>query len=234
MAKMVSCDSSSIITLSTNCLLWLLDKFDAEFLIPVYVRKEIIDNPRHTRKYAFEALRNGLMVGNGLRVEKTDAKLRNKITELSNTLYMHKGKPIEIIQAGEADALALAVEKDIKTLLVDEKNTRLLLEDKELLRQVVQKRTHRNIEVNGGVAKELDHMLEGINAIRSSELVAVAIKRGILDWPYPKKELLNSTLTAIKFGGCAITSEEITEITNIIAPTRCESVGRPTGKKPRK
>lgn len=222
--KAVSCDSSSIITLSSNCLLWLLDKFEADFLIPVYVRKEILDNPLHTKKYALEAMRNGLMVGGPLKVEKTDPKLRDKIVRLSNTLLMHKGKAIDIIQKGEADALALAVEKKIDTLLVDEKNTRLMLEDKELLRKVAQKRTGKSIEVNGGVAREIDKLLKGIRAIRSSELVAVAVKRGLVDWPYPKKDVLRSLLTAVKFSGCAISSQEITETINIIAPTKCEEV----------
>lgn len=218
--KQVVCDSSSIITLSTNCLLWLLDKFEVDFLIPIYVRKEIMDNPINTKKYAFEAMRNGLAIGKTLRVEKTDVELRDKIIHLSNSLFMHKGRSIEIIQAGEADALALAIEKGVKTLLVDEKNTRLLIEDKELLRKVVERRTGRTIEINRQAASEIEKMFKELKVIRTSEIVAVAIKRGLLDWPYPKKELLRGALTAMKLSGCAISSEEIVEIVNIMAPTK--------------
>ncbi|TRO61965.1 hypothetical protein E2P64_00315 [Candidatus Bathyarchaeota archaeon] len=218
--KTVVCDSSSIITLSSNCLLWLLGKFEVEFLIPVYVRKEIMDNPINSKRYAFEAMRNGLQIGKTLRVEKTDVELRDKIISLANTFYMHKGRPIEIIQAGEADALALAIEKGVKTLLVDEKNTRLLIEDKELLRKVVEKRTGRGIEINRDSANEIEKMFKDINVIRTSELVAVAVKRGVLDWPYPKKELLRGVLTAMKLSGCSISSEEIAETVNMMAPTK--------------
>jgi len=218
--KKVVCDSSSIITLSTNCLLWLLDKFEAEFLVPFYVRKEIMDNPLNTKNYAFEAMRNGLLVGKTLHVEKTSPELRDRIIKLSNTLLMHKGKPIEIVQYGEADALALCMEKAVETLLVDEKNTRLLIEDRETLRKVIERRTGKEIEINGGVEAELKKLLEGIKVIRSSELVAVAVKRGLLDWPYPKKELLRSVLTALKLSGCSISSGEIVEIINETAPTK--------------
>jgi predicted nucleic acid-binding protein len=214
----IVCDSSSIITLSTNCLLWLLDKFETDFLIPLYVKKEIMDNPINTKKYAFEAMRNGMVIGKALKVEEAGTELRDKIIRVSNSLYMHKGRPIEIIQYGEADALALAIERDVKTLLVDEKNTRLLIENNELLRKVVERRTGRGIDMNEDSAKEVEKMFKGLRVIRSSELVAVAVKRGIFDWPYPKRDLLRSMLTAVKLSGCAISSEEISEIVDSVTP----------------
>ena len=217
--KAVSCDSSSIITLSTNCLLWLLEKFEADFLVAPYVMKEIVENPLNTKRYGFEAMRNGLAIGKSLKVEKSDPELRDKIIRLSNMIYMHKGRAIEIIQNGEADAVSLAINKGINTLLVDEKNTRLLIEDKEVLRRVVEKRTHKHMEINEDAASELEKILDGLKIIRSSEVVAVAIKRGMLDWPYSKKDLTKNALTSLKYSGCAISSAEILEITNTIAPT---------------
>ena len=215
--KRIVCDSSSIITLSTNCLLWLLKKFETEFLIPQYVKKEIMDNPINSKKYAFEAMRNGMLIGETLKVEETDKELRDKIINVSNSLYMHKGRSIEIIQYGEADALALAIEQGVKTLLVDEKNTRLLIEDKELLRKVVERRTGREIEINKDSANEIEKMFRELRVIRTSELVAVAVNRGMFDWPYPQKDLLRSALMAMKLSGCAISSEEIAEIVNTVS-----------------
>jgi predicted nucleic acid-binding protein len=218
--KQVCCDSSSIITLSTNCLLWLLDKFDCEFMIPNFVKKEVVDNPLNSTKYSFEAMRNGLCIGSSLKVEQTNPELRDQIIKLSNSLFTCRGRPIEIIQYGEADALALAIEKKVNMLLVDEKNTRLLIEDKRILKKVMERRTGKDLEINSEASKKLDELLKGIKVIRSSELVAVAINRGLLDWPYPKKELVRSSLTSLKYSGCAISSSEIIEITNIVAPTK--------------
>lgn len=217
--KALSCDSSSIITLSTNCILWLLDKFEADFFIAPYVMKEVVDNPLNTKRYGFEAMRNGLAVGKSLKVKKSDPETRDRIIQLSNTLYMHKGKPIEIIQQGEADAVSMALKEGITTLLVDEKNTRLLIEDKELLRRVVEKRTNKSIEINSGSAGELEKITRGLKVIRSSELVAVAIRRGMFDWPYSRRDLAKNILTSLKYSGCAISSAEILELTNIVAPT---------------
>ncbi|MBR9680861.1 MAG: hypothetical protein GOU98_03500 [Candidatus Altiarchaeota archaeon] len=216
--KAVVCDSSSIITLSSNCLLWVFDKFDAEFLIPNYVKKEIVDNPLKTKRFAFEAMRNSMAINKSLKVVETNKELLNKIIELSNKLLSHKGRTIEIIQYGEADALALAIEKGLKTLLVDEKNTRLMIEDKERLRKVIEKRTGKSIEIDTDVSRDLEKMLKGMKVIRSSELLAIAIKRNIIDWPFPKREILKSVLTSAKYSGCAVSSEEIHQIIDAIEP----------------
>ncbi len=164
-------------------------------------------------------MRNGLLIGSTLKVEKTDPKLRDKIIKLSNSLLLHKGKPIEIIQYGEADALALAISEKIEGVLVDEKNTRLLIENIDILKKVVQKRTRKEITINDSVARELKNMLGNLKVLRSTELVAVAIKRGLLDWPYPKKDLARSILRALKYNGCSISSGEILELANIIDST---------------
>ena len=221
--KRIVCDSSSLIALSSTCLTWILDKFEVDFLIPHYVRKEIIDNPMNSKRYSFDAMRNGLLIGSTLKVEKTDPKLRDKIIKLSNSLLVHKGKPIEIIQYGEADALALAISEKIDAVLVDEKNTRLLIENIEILKRVVQKRTRKTITINDAVAREMSSMLGHLKVLRSTELVAVAIKRGLLDWPYPKKDLARSILRALKYSGCSISSGEILELANIIATTKVQS-----------
>ena len=214
--KQISCDSSSIIALSSNCLMWVLDRFETDFIIPFYVKKEIIDTPLKGKKYSFEAMKHGLLIGNTLKIKETDSILRDKIIKLSNTLLMHKNKPIEIIQYGEADAIALAIKEGITTLLVDEKNTRLLIEDMEGLKKVIERRTGRDFEINKTSAQELHKLLDGLKIIRSTELVAVAIKRGFFDWPYPRANIIKNALTALKFSGCAISSREINETVDIL------------------
>jgi len=212
--KALSCDSSSIIALSENCLLWLLDKFDAEFWIPPYVKKEIMDNPITTKKYGFEAMRNGLIIGNVIKVVETNERLRDKIINVGNRLLRAEGRFLRIIHCGEADALALAIEKGLKGILVDEKNTRLMIENPEALRRIVEKRIGKRVEINWEAVREIQRMTKGLRIIRSAEIVTIAVKRGILNWPYSKKELLKNALYALKFSGCAITEKEIIELVN--------------------
>ena len=218
--KKVVCDSSSIIALSMNCLLWLLGKFKAEFYIPLYVRKEIFDVPVSSPKYGFEAMRNGLAIGNILKVRGTNVKLRKKVMDLGNSLLKVEGRPIQIIHAGEADAIALALSEGIDTFLVDEKNTRFMIENREILRESIQRRMHKKVEIDREVEKEIVKLMGHLKVIRSTEILAVAVKRGILDWPYTKKDLLRNALYALKFSGCAITEAEIVELVNLVVPTK--------------
>ena len=220
----VVCDSSSIIALSMNCLLWILNKFEAEFIIPPYVRKEIFDAPINNPRYAFEAMRNALLLGTKIKVVETDLKLRDRIIELANSLYHSEGRNITIIHYGEADVLALARKEDIETILVDEKNTRLLIEDREMLKRSLENRMKRKIEINEEAEKAIGKILDGLRVIRSSELVAVAVKRGYFDWPYNRRDLLRSALYALKFSGCAISDAEIIELINLVAPVKFREV----------
>ena len=80
----------------------------------------------------------------------------------------------------------------------------------------------RKIEINQKVRETLANELKGLKIIRSSELVAEAVKMGVIDWPYSKRQLLRSALYALKFKGCAITEGEIVELVNMVAPVKGE------------
>jgi len=99
-------------------------------------------------------------------------------------------------------------------ILVDEKNTRLMIENPEALRRIVEKRIGKRVEINWEAVREIQRMTKGLRIIRSAEIVTIAVKRGILNWPYSKKELLKNALYALKFSGCAITEKEIIELVN--------------------
>ena len=124
--KAIVADASSLIALSDNCLIWMLEKFDTPILVPQYVKKEVFDTPIFNKKYGLEAMRTGLLFGKRIKIVDTDPEMRDKIVDLSNRLYTIKGRPIEIIQKGEADAIAL-LKKHEGALLVDEKNTNIKL-----------------------------------------------------------------------------------------------------------
>ena len=219
----IVCDASSIITLSSNCLLWTLAHFkNIEFVVPPFVKREAVDVPLSSKRHGFDAMRNGNCIGNSLKVLESDAALRNRLLNLSNSVLVSKNRNFKIVHRGEIDMIAVAKKHGIQTLLVDEKNTRLLIEDVPRLKKIMERRTGRNIEINQEKMMELKKELNGLKVIRSSEIVAAAVKRNIIDWPYSKRQLLRSALYALKFKGCAITEGEVVELVNVVAPVKGE------------
>ena len=53
----IICDASSLISLSENCLLGILPKLGAEFVIPMGVKKELVDKPLKVDEFQLKALR---------------------------------------------------------------------------------------------------------------------------------------------------------------------------------
>ncbi len=211
----IVCDSSSIIALVSNCLLDLLPKFNANFVIPEYVRYEIFDYPYTTKRFGFEAMRTALAFGNFIKVMKADEKLTEKILRLANSIFLVRNKPIKILHRGEADAISLLKKIKAGALLVDERITRLLIENPQKIAELLEVRTKVKVKLNYSALDALEKILRGIRVIRSSELFAVAVKRGYINWDYPKREILEKGLYALKFSGCAISEEEISQIVKL-------------------
>lgn len=219
----IVCDASSIITLSSNCLLGILEKFkNIEFVIPPAVRKEAVDTPINSKRHGFDAMRNGKGIGKIIKVLDTDSELRDKLLRLSNSVFVSKNRNFKIVHRGEIDMIAVAKKHGIQTILIDEKNTKLLIENRPLLKKMIERRTGRKIEINQEIEEELAKEFEGLFIIRSSELVAEAVKQNMIEWPYPKRRILQSALYALKFKGCAITEGEIVELINLVAPVKGE------------
>ena len=213
--KQIIADASSLIALSENCLLWVLNKIDSPVLIPPYVKKEVFDKPIFDKKYGLEAMRTGLLLGKKIKVIETDPSIRDRVVSLSNQLYKIRNRPLEIIHRGEADAIAL-LKKNEGVFLVDEKNTRLIIEDREILRRIMETRMRKTVTLDPDIDKELDSLLKGIKVIRSADLIVAAVKNNLIDWPYDRKELLKNLLFALKFSGCAITETEIYEYFSLL------------------
>lgn len=224
----IICDSSSIITLAENCLLFLLENFSrngTRFYIPVGVRKEIIDVPLSTRRFKFEAIKAMETVDRGwlnvIDLPEKHEEVRqkaNKIMECANSLFVVKNRPMRVLQYGEAEALALAKILGIDTILIDEKTTRLLIEDPQVMRHNIEGKVEEKVEVHDDSLKRLLQEIEGLRVIRSVEMVMVAFERGYLDRFFCEKHKLNvdvrketvlGILYALKDSGCAITEKEI-------------------------
>ncbi len=215
-------DSSSLISLSINGLLEELKKlkkiFNGEFIITQEVKKEVIDTPIKRKEYELEALKiknlideSCLNMPNKIGIQdKEITGLTIKFMELANTMFTGDKNEISLIQLGEASCLALGKilnEKKIKNVLVvDERTTRMLVEKPENLKELLEKKLHVQVKLRESNFK----LFREFKIIRSAELMYLAYKKNLIEWK--GKEILDALLYALKFKGCAISSDEIEEI----------------------
>ena len=212
MKKNIVCDTSSLISLADNCLLKHLAKINANFLVPQGVRSELVENPLHTHRFKLRALEMNHYFENGLIREVKNDKIfpeAQRLAGLANTLFYYKDQPVRIIQEGEAESLALLRLTNEKTLLIDERTTRHLIEDVDKLQKFIQGRTGLQLEVNTKARKQLQNDLLGINVMRSSEIIAFLYEQHLTEHHAPEKAFLEAGLYAVKFSGCSITDDEI-------------------------
>ncbi|MFH1682930.1 MAG: hypothetical protein ABIA37_03975, partial [Candidatus Woesearchaeota archaeon] len=102
-------------------------------------------------------------------------------------------------------------------LVMDERTMRLLIENHQELRSLLEYRFKQRVIADEQIAKEFDQKVGEIKIIRSIELASVAYKLGILDEYIPnlkegKRILLDAVLWDTKFNGCAVTGKEIEEM----------------------
>ena len=221
--KAIIFDSGTLISLSMNGLLgelrYLKKIFKGQFLITEDVKREVVDKPLTIKRFELEALKikqllddgilkmpDSLDIKKGKLLEKT-----NEIKDLANGTFFGKGKEIHIIDSGEASCLALSkllTERKIQNVIaVDERTTRLLGEKPDNIRNLLEKKLHTNIISN----KENYKYFKGFKFIRSTELMYVAYKKGLLEIK-DGEIVLDALLYALMFKGCSISSDEIREI----------------------
>lgn len=214
----VSCDSSTLITLADNCLLWLIREFSdrgTDFYITPRVKEESIDHPLQINRFEFEAYRLEKLIEDGyIKVVPQDQGMKDAakmILDLANRSYISRHGPLRLIHDGEAEVLALS-ETTNKMVAVDEKTTRLIIEDPKRLRDILEKKTEEKISVDGQILRKLQDKIGDIKIIRSAEIAAIGYERGLLERYGKGRKILNAILWALRKGGCAITREEIEQL----------------------
>ncbi len=212
MRNRIICDSSSLISLSMNCMLPLIVELSevADFIITKTVRDEIIDKPKRMGQHMMAPLYFTALVKCGvLKVEEADEKKVAGILDLSNSMYYARHHALTIIQRGEAEALALASEGG--TLLIDERTLRFMIETPKDLMSLLQFRMHRDVTMNEEKRKLFQKYCENISIIRSSEIVAVAYEKGILGKYFEgeRREVLEACLYSLKSRGCSLSMDDI-------------------------
>ncbi|MBI5871568.1 hypothetical protein HZB88_00620 [archaeon] len=214
-------DSSTIISLAMNNLLWLLSKlkkrYKGGFFIPQEIKREVVDTPLNSKRFAFEALQVQAELNSGILkgYEKTDyLLLAKRIDELVNNMFFAYGSPMKPLHKGEICALALAKTLDADALAVDERSTRAIIENPLLLKNLFEQKLHTKIEINMDNMKEFLEIVSNIRIIRSSELCLIARELGMFDnlsHNMPKSKIIDAVLWAVKLDGCSISIKEIEE-----------------------
>ncbi len=211
--KKLICDSSSLISLSETCLLWALrDMKNMKFVLPPAVKGEIVDYPLHVKRFELKAIYMEDFLHSKQVELFTHPRLEQEsrfITDLANSLFTFRNKHIKIIQAGEAGSMAAMKLMHERNLLVDERTTRLLIEDIDILKKYIESRTGLKLEINSKEREALEEELSKFRVIRSVEVFAYLYDKGEFSDLDPK--ILEAGLWALKFAGCSVTQEEITD-----------------------
>ncbi len=218
MKKALIFDSSTLINLSMNGLLVILSDikkdFGGEFFMTSAVRYETIDHPLKIKKFELGALKiNNLLNKKIIEIPREFEKEINKKTQniknLINSSFFARGRHLHLVDDGEVSCLALSKilqEKNNETLVVvDERTTRMLCENEENLRKLLEKKLHTRVESKGELS-----FFKNFRIIRSAELVYWAYKKNLIK--IGNGQLLDALLYATKYKGCAISREEIEEL----------------------
>jgi len=231
--KSIIFDSGSIISLVTNNLLWILDplkkRFGGKFYIPSSVRKELIDKPLKTKRFELEAMQVYQYIKKGTLTVIADERIKktaDKLMDLANHSFNARKRWMQLVHPAEIEVLAADSILDADAVVIDERTVRMLLENSLKLTELMEKKLHCKIKPNKNNIKDFKKILEDVQIIRSTELITIAYKLGLLDnylidkspsIKSPKKRLLDAALWALKVRGCAISKKEIDEIIKLEA-----------------
>ncbi|MDP3026873.1 MAG: hypothetical protein Q8N63_04140 [Nanoarchaeota archaeon] len=216
--KSIIFDSGPLINFAMNGSLYILERlkkeFDGDFLITKEVQKEIIDTPLTIKRFELEALQlkslhdKGIIKLADITPQQVDElrKKRDEIMNIANTTFKTKKRYIHLIDKGESAVLALSRIINSSLIVIDERTTRILCENPENLKKLLEKKLHTSITAN----KKNYSYFKGYRIIRSTELAYIAYKKGFFDIKDPRA--LEAMLYALKYRGCSVSEAEIEEI----------------------
>jgi hypothetical protein len=206
----------------------LKSRFGGTFYITPEVYKELIDKPLSTHKYKFEALQILPLISKGI-LTVADGKMIDRTTEELHTLANHcfsaQGNYMTLIHRAETQVLACAIENKCDTIVVDERITRMLVEQPRLLEQHLERKLHTDVKIDAKAMKKISDQVGHLKVIRSFEIVTVAYELGLLDVfalkdeekviPRIKEAVLEGVLWGVKLSGCAVREDEISAVLRI-------------------
>jgi predicted nucleic acid-binding protein len=222
MTKCIIFDAGPLINFAMNGILPILKdlkkEFNGKFIITNSVKKEIIDRPEKIKRFELEALKlNELFIDKIIELpvltkeqQKQIERKTNEFMNLANSTFKAKGKNLHLIDKGEAEVLALATLMDKECVIaVDERTTRILCENPENLKKLLEKKLHTKIQAK----KENYQFFENFKIIRSTELIYMANKKKLITIKDPRA--YEAMLYAVKFKGTSISENEIEQMKRI-------------------
>lgn len=218
--KQIVFDSSSLISLSSSCLFNAMGKMFNELglqgVISRAVELESVINPLKVKRLELSATRIKHGIDQGwitvVGLNKKEQLEANKLMLKANNCFYTSTGSIALFHRGEAEALLLTEKRRAIALAVDERTTRMFLEEPERLRRLIERRQERRIQKNQRLINELLERFKELKIVRSSELVALAFEKGFLEQEIGLgKKALEAALYSLKYQGCALSSTEIEE-----------------------
>jgi len=225
--KSIVFDTSSIISITTNNLLWILkllkDKFGGEFFITGSVKNELIDKPLKSKKYKLEAIMISDILQKKIIKYFKNIELENKVgimLNLANNIFKARGNYIKIVDKAEVESLSLALLLKSSAYIVDERTMRLLVENPKKLSDILKNKLHTNITIDKTNLRKFQKEAK-MDVLRSVDLIIVAYELGLLDKYIEKnkvlennlrKNLLEGLLWGLRLRGCSISTQEINEV----------------------
>ena len=214
-------DAGPLINFAMNGSLHILEKlkkeFDGDFLITKEVQHEIIDNPLTIKRFELEALQLKSLYDKEI-IKLADItpqqidelrKKRDEIMNIANTTFKAKKRYIHLIDKGESAVLALSKIIKSSLIVIDERTTRMLCENPENLKKLLEKKLHTSITAN----KKNYSYFKDYKIIRSTELAYIAYKKGFFD--IKDSRALEAMLYALKYRGCSVSEAEIEEVKSL-------------------
>ncbi|MFC1723655.1 hypothetical protein ACFL0V_05940 [Nanoarchaeota archaeon] len=217
-------DAGPVISLTTNNLLWVLDylkeEFKGDFVIPKAVKGELVDKPIRGKKYKFEALQVDFRIRKGVLTVVENPKIKilaDELLQLANHVFKVKGNWINIVHYAEMEVLATQIINNANGVVIDERVTRLLIDDPASLKDILGRHLKGKVFVDKRNLTKFRNWTKDISVLRSVELIVVAYEKGFLDKYLSdkkdaKKVLLESLLWGVKIRGASISRREINEI----------------------
>lgn len=220
--KYLILDAGPLINLSMNGLLYIFEELkkvsNFQIIISDNVYKEVVERPSKIPRFELGALRIKDLVDRGVIIkpeklglskEQIESKAE-EIVESINSSVKTSNKKISLVSLGETSCLAISnilSERNEESIIgIDERTTRILFEKPINLEKIMSHKLHQKIKIN----------LQNINKIgefrfiRSSEIVFVAYKKGLIKNKSPR--VLEALLFATKYKGTSISFEEISEM----------------------
>ncbi|MBT5342859.1 hypothetical protein HOL59_04690 [Candidatus Woesearchaeota archaeon] len=227
MERILFFDAGPIITLVMSRLIWILPelkkKFGGKFYITPGVKLELVERPLGIKRFEFEALQVMKLIRDGV-LEVYDKVPKGRVQQLqnlANSSFKIGSKNMDIIQTGEIESVACALQTNAAAVVMDERTLRLFIENNKDMEKLLEIRFKKNVIADKGKMDDFSNQLKDVKIIRSIELVAVAYKMGLLNDYVPdqkggKGTLLDSILWAAKYNGSAVTTREIEDMKAVL------------------